>query len=213
MSTLIVGDVHGCVDELEALLERAGARDVVLVGDLFTKGPDPAGVWRVIRDRGLRSVLGNHDQRLLAQLAGKRDDDDEARACVRALDEADSSWRAWLAALPLFTEVAGITVVHAALHPSGELHRTRRRVALTLRRWPDDRPSDPRWWKVYRGDRRVAFGHDARRVLVRVDRDGVPWLMGLDTGCVYGKKLTGWLVEEDRLVQVPARRAYRPIPG
>lgn len=211
MSTLIVGDVHGCADELRLLLEQAGADHVVLVGDLFTKGPDPAGVWAQLHSGGLRSVLGNHDQRLLDHLDGRRPGDDAARRCVATLDAADTGWRSYVRQLPLFLELAGVTVVHAALHPSGSLQATTRRTATVLRRWPDDAPDDPRWWSIYRGERRVVFGHDAREGLVRVERDGVPWVIGLDTGCVYGGRLTGWLVEADRLVSVPAARAYCPI--
>ena len=80
-----------------------------------------------------------------------------------------------------------------------------------MRRWPREHAWCPLWHEVYRGDRRVVFGHDARRGLVRVERDGLPWLVGLDTGCVYGGKLTGYLVKADRIVQVAARRTYRPI--
>jgi hypothetical protein len=50
----------------------------------------------------------------------------------------------------------------------------------------------------------VLHGHDARRGLI----DRRPWTLGLDTGCVYGGALTGYLLEEDRLLQVPARRMH-----
>jgi len=40
-----------------------------------------------------------------------------------------------------------------------------------------------------------------------------PHLRGLDTGCVWGHRLTAWIAEEDRLVAVPATRAYASIPG
>ncbi len=48
--TLFVGDVHGCADELDKLLRKARPTRVVLLGDLFTKGPDPRGVWSLIRE-------------------------------------------------------------------------------------------------------------------------------------------------------------------
>ena len=61
------------------------------------------------------------------------------------------------------------------------------------------------WYDPARhGNRTVAFGHWAQRGLVQG-----PHLRGLDTGCVWGGRLTAWVVEEDRLVSVPARRAYQ----
>ena len=81
MSTLVIGDLHGCGDELGALLdvarrERADAR-VILVGDLFTKGPKPVLVVDLIAQhraegRRMELVCGNHDIRLLEALR-KRD--------------------------------------------------------------------------------------------------------------------------------------------
>lgn len=209
--TLIVGDVHGCADELDALLDRVGPTRVVLVGDVFTKGPAPARVWAQIRDGAFDSVMGNHDLRLLEIVAGERRRDQEGQDCVRDLDRADAAWRVWIAGLPLFAEVLGFTVVHAGLHPSGDLDQTTRKMAVAMRRFPMDDPKAPFWWQQYRGDRRVVFGHDAVRGLIRVDRAGAPWIVGLDTGCVYGGRLSGYLVEEDAVVHVEARQSYCPV--
>jgi hypothetical protein len=211
---LVVGDIHGCADELRALVRAATPDRIVAVGDLFTKGPDPAGVWGVLRDVGAEAVLGNHDDRLLRVIDGLRPKDDAGAACVAALDQADLGWRAWVRALPLFREGIGpYTVVHAALHPSGDLAATAREVALVQRRWPGTKPSDPRWTSVYTGERRVIYGHDAVAGHVVHRRAGVPWLVGLDSGCVYGGRLTGWIAETDACIAVPARRVYRPIDG
>lgn len=206
----MVGDVHGCSDELDRLVTRSGADRVVLVGDLFTKGPDPAGVWDLVQEHAMTAVLGNHEQRLLEVIDGTRDDL-RAAECVAKLDAHDPDWQLWVRGLPLFLEVGGWTVVHAALHPSGDLERTSASVATRLRRWPRDRPTDPRWWQLYEGERRVLFGHDARRGFVLRMRRGEPWLVGLDTGCVYGGALTGWLIERGRSVAVSAARPYRAI--
>lgn len=209
--TLVVGDVHGCADELGALVDDVRPERVVLVGDAFTKGPDPGGVWRLLREGGHHAVLGNHDWRLLQWLDGVRPHDGEAARCARALDGVDPSWRELLRAWPLALEVGDWTVVHAGLHPDGDLDRTDLHMALTMRRWPIEAEGQPHWHEVYRGSRRVIFGHDARRGLVRVERDGAPLLVGLDTGCVYGGQLSGYLPAEDRLVQVDAARVYKPV--
>lgn len=212
METLVVGDVHGCARELAKLVDKAGADDVVFVGDLFTKGPRPELVYEMIRDNGWRSVMGNHDLRLIRYLNGKNRKDLEAARCIERLDhKAGPSWRVWLLEMPLFLKVKPFTIVHAGLHPSGSLKQTSRKRATTLRRWPTEKQSSPLWYQVYEGKRRVIFGHDARRGLVRIEREGEPWIIGLDTGCVYGGKLSGYLVRADRIVKVKAKRPYHAI--
>lgn len=204
MRTVVVGDVHGCAAELDALLQAAGPDRVVLVGDLFTRGPDPVGVWRIVQ--GHDAVLGNHDDKLLRELRAPKGG--AVGRVVRALDRADRAWRAWVRALPLFLDVGRYCVVHAGLHPSGDRERTTREMALTMRRWPDDSPGNRFWWELYEGEQAVLYGHDAARGHRRIEHGGAPFLVGLDSGCVYGGRLTGWLVEEERVVQVPARSNY-----
>jgi bis(5'-nucleosyl)-tetraphosphatase (symmetrical) len=70
---------------------------------------------------------------------------------------------------------------------------------------PPEPPFVP-WDDHYRGARTAVFGHWAKRGLVVKPR-----LRGLDSGCVYGRQLSAWIAEEDRIVQVPARRAYTPV--
>ena len=191
-----MGDIHGCSAELEELLARAEADRVVVVGDVFTKGPDPQGVWTLLREVGAVGVLGNHDAAMLAR---------PKRFASMQLPRA--AWE-WLEALPLFREEAGHIVVHAGLNPVAGRAGTTRSTALVVRRWPDDTREDhPFWWQLWDRPERVIYGHDAARGL----QDHRPRTLGLDTGCVYGGALTGYLVDDDRLLHVPAKRAYRPV--
>lgn len=194
--TLFVGDVHGCSAELASLLALARPSRVVLVGDLFTKGPDPEGVWRLIVQHGAEAVLGNHDDLVLRRWHQHR----QLLAPEGAVE--------WLEECPLSLAGPGWLCVHAGIHPTGGLAETTRRTALTVRRWPDDsHPDSPFWWEDYTGAPMVIYGHDARRGLV----DRRPHSLGLDTGCVYGGQLTGYLLEEDVLLSIPAKAAYCPI--
>ena len=206
MSTLYVGDVHGCADELHALLTQIDPDAVVMVGDLFSKGPDPLGVHSILKEHHVRSVLGNHDAWLLEHGPG-------TSPLLQALFDEVSDLRDWLGALPLFLEEERCLVVHAGLHPTKGVEGTTREMALTLRRWPDDSQEDhPFWYDAgWAGPSTVVFGHDARRGVIRRERGGVPTAIGLDSGCVYGGRLTGWLSDSDELVSVPARRAYKPV--
>ena len=68
MATWIVGDIHGCSNELDALIGKLdiGTEErLISVGDLFHRGPDPAGVMDLLREAGALFVLGNHELRVL----------------------------------------------------------------------------------------------------------------------------------------------------
>ena len=82
--TVIVGDVHGCSQELAGLLDRVGFRSgdrLVFVGDLVARGPDSRGVLDIARTTGAVIVRGNHEQKLIAWRA-------ERQAWVRGEAEA-----------------------------------------------------------------------------------------------------------------------------
>ena len=215
--TLIVGDLHGCREELEDLLEQAGWEDgdqLVSVGDLVAKGPDSLGVVRRFRELGGRAVRGNHDQHCLHWWDAKLASEPPPAlrpAHQRVADElGDDDWR-WLADLPLWLELEehDALVVHAGLIPDLPLEEQDPYDLMNMRSiladgtgsrsYEDGTPWAERW----PGPRLVVFGHDAVRGLqVR------PHAIGLDTGCVYGGWLTGvWLPERD-LVSVPARATY-----
>ncbi|MGE3725315.1 MAG: metallophosphoesterase [Candidatus Sericytochromatia bacterium] len=209
--TLVVGDVHGCARELQKLLSNVQPTRVILVGDLFTKGPDPVGVWNVINQYQMEAVLGNHDAWLLKIVDREVEPRPKHQRIVEQLNLRAPGWDSWLRQLPLFLELDHFTVVHAGLHPSGDLTQTSPEMALLMRHWPCENLNAPHWHEVYQGSKGVIFGHDARRGLVYVRRDGKPHLIGLDTGCVYGKKLTGYLIERDELFQVSAAQVYQAI--
>ncbi len=212
--TLVVGDVHGCLFELEALLARAGlgAGDrLVFVGDLVAKGPDSQGVLQLARETGALAVLGNHDAHVLASREG-RPVGAAHQAVARSLTKAD--WK-YLLGLPLWLDLpeANALVVHGGLVPGVPLAKQERELVLNLRSFDGQGRPTPRieggtpwaaWWK---GNRFVLFGHDAVRGLQRH-----PYALGLDTGCVYGGQLTGVWLPERRLVQVDAKRQWA-APG
>lgn len=194
MRTLLVGDVHGCAASLDALHRLAAPDRVILVGDIFAKGPDPLGVWSFIQRTGASAVLGNHDAKLL-KVWGTPGDSSHHRAARLLPPEC----RAWIEALPLAIEEDGWIVVHAGVHPEAGLAGTSRAQRLTMRRWPDDQDlENPFWWQLWRGPERVYYGHDAMRGL-QVHEHSV----GLDTGAVYGGTLSGIVRETDELYEVP----------
>jgi len=214
--TFVVGDVHGCLDELEALLKKAevGRKDrLVFVGDLVAKGPDSQGVVQLARERGALAVLGNHDAHVLDGRAGAKTLKGTHARVADALKPKD--W-AWLEALPLwlsFPELDAV-VVHGGLLPGTPLAAQPRHVLLNLRSFDEQGQPHARvdagvpWASRWPGPTRVVFGHDALRGLQRH-----PHALGLDTGCVYGKRLTGVWLGSDEVVGVDARREYSKPTG
>lgn len=192
--TVIVGDVHGCSGELEALLEQIGfdgrGDRLVLVGDLVVRGPDPHGTLALVRRLRGRAVRGNHEAKLLAWRQRHEPLGPDHDRVARALS-ADE-WKQ-LEALPLWLDLPehGVRVVHAGVVPGEDVETTAPQALLRMRtidsrgRWSDDADAGDPWGKRYEGPPHVVFGHNARN-----EPQLHPWATGIDTGCVYGGRLT-----------------------
>ena len=232
---IFIGDVQGCADELKRLLDAVrfapGSDQLFSVGDLINRGPLSAeSVRTVMQLRGV-AVMGNHEHHLFEK---------KARAMPADLERAADrdQLMAFLRAMPAMVVLPDLILVHAGFSPRWDARQPEAVAAHLnaaindperLDRDPDvrfavsvrycdpegnltreDFPPPPApfrpWDEFYRGERLVVFGHWARRGLVLGKK-----VRGLDSGCVYGKELTAWIAEEDRIVQVPAARAYCPV--
>lgn len=214
---IVVGDVHGCIDELRALLRLADYQpgdQVVFLGDLVAKGPDSVGVVQLAREIGARSVRGNHDHEVIRWFeAASRGGADavvslEHARIARALGDAE---HAWLMDSPWFIESADMRhlFVHAGFIPGVKLTQQNPRLMMNMRSVLDDGTVTAKnvpncaWARLWRGPQTVVFGHDAFRGLQQYE-----FAKGIDTGCVYGGRLTALLLPENRFVSVPAKRPY-----
>lgn len=215
--TIVIGDVHGCIEELKELLKKCdfcSDDDVVFVGDLIARGPDSKGVLELVRRMGARSVLGNHDHALLSwkKAVNSRNNPPLLNGALLSLTNifSEEDW-AFLDSLPYFIRLPdyNAVVVHAGLIPGIDLESQEPHILLNIRTIrPDGKGSDkaldgPPWGSLWPGPEKVIFGHHARRGLQQH-----PYAIGLDTGCVYGRSLTAYLLPECQLVSVKAKRAY-----
>ncbi|MBF0153859.1 MAG: symmetrical bis(5'-nucleosyl)-tetraphosphatase [Magnetococcales bacterium] len=136
MAVYAIGDLHGCIAELEALLKRVRfdwQRDRLwFVGDLINRGPDSLGVLQLIRGLGQQAtvVMGNHEFRAILGLCrgGSPYFREHMSYLVKAPD-ADQILD-WLIQLPLFHWDAelGFAMVHAGLSPRWSLESSARRA-------------------------------------------------------------------------------------
>lgn len=218
--TIFIGDLHGCAREFEDLLHALdydAARDrLYLTGDNFARGPEPGRTLDLILANRAKSVMGNHDWKILRCLRhrelgcypGEKFSKSQHTVCDRMMDRP-LEFGDYLESCPLAIIGRRWVLVHAGVHPQLGSLGTDTRIALTIRTFPEyDSDDMPHWYDLYHGPKLVVFGHDARGGLVRREHNGRVIALGLDTGCVYGRRLTAWVMEEDRIVQVPARRMY-----
>src|SRR5450432_357344 len=118
--TLIVGDVHGCREEVEALLAAvafvSNVDRLVFVGDVVVRGPDPRGTLVLARRLGATIVRGNHEQKLLAGRAGTTRLGPDHQRVADVLSAED--WRT-IEATPLWLDLPehAARVVHAGQFP------------------------------------------------------------------------------------------------
>jgi hypothetical protein len=208
--TIVIGDLHGCLDELKDLVKlvelRADDR-VIAVGDLIVKGPKNREVLDLfIEDARFSSVIGNHDRALRQYWRGEPIRlTKEQRSTADELESQRERYSAYLRSLPFTINLGSHLVVHAGVRPGVPLRRQMASDLTEMRTMGAD-PSRRRgipWYAVYRGKRVVLFGHWPAKT-PRL----APRAIGLDTGCVYGGHLTGYIIESNQFVSVPARRAY-----
>jgi protein phosphatase len=235
----IVGDVHGCGDELEELLGRLGyvkdgvyrhpaARRVLFVGDLCDRGPRSVDVLGIVMDMvdagSAFCVPGNHDVKLVKYLRGKQ---------VRVSHGLEASVRE-IEALPeterrafgervcgfvdglvshLVLDGGALVVAHAGMKAEyiGRASGAIRDFALYGETTGDTDeyglPVRGDWAAAYRGKASIVYGHTPVPEAEWLNRT-----INVDTGCVFGGKLTALRWPERELVAVAARRVwYEPV--
>lgn len=232
MRTIIVGDVHGCHLELAALLDRVkfeSGDQLVFVGDLVARGPDSLAVLDIARETGAIVVRGNHEQKLIdwrnsrnAWVHGGAEAKPPMgkmhRDVARSLRPVD--WTILETSLFwLDLPEHGVRVVHAGVVPGVPLASQRMDTLMRIRTVPgrdrQGKKAPVLWGTKYVGPPHVIFGHNAAPGLQLH-----AWATGLDTGCVYGGRLTAMVLGMNQkvprafvqrqalLVSEPARRVW-----
>lgn len=208
--TIVVGDIHGCYDELLALLEKAALTDddrVVSVGDLIVKGEKNKEVLDLfIEDERFSAVLGNHDRALRRFWRGEEVSLKESQEKARVELAADEArYSAYLQSLPLMIDLGSHLVVHAGVRPGVALSGQTVEDLTELRTLGEDRTNREGvpWYERYDGEQTVLFGH-----WPAPEPRLAPRAIGLDTGCVYGFQLTAYIIETGEFLSVEALRAY-----
>lgn len=201
---IVFGDIHGCYDEWQALMEKLSVTSddqLVSVGDMICRGPASVKCldWAMSHPR-FSWVLGNHELRFLK--AWKEGEKPGAKSydldVVKDMGDRFGAYMQFLAQTPFYLDGSEFLVLHAGLRPGIALkHQTAE--DLTEIREFQNRP----WYEFYKGRKPVVFGHWVRREPLLREH-----VIGLDTGCVYGGKLSAYVYPDHRVTSVPARKVY-----
>jgi protein phosphatase len=234
----VIGDVHGCRSELETLLGELGyevirddagrpvdavhpqGRRPVFVGDLVDRGPDSPGVLRLVMgmvEAGhALCVPGNHENKLVRALGGRDVQVGHGLAETLAQLQAEppefstrvATWCRELVS-HLVLDEGRLVVAHAGLKEAyhGRTSGRVRSFALygdtTGETDEFGLPVRYPWANDYRGRATVLYGHTPTAVPEWVNNT-----LCLDTGCVFGGRLTALRYPERELVSVPAERVW-----
>ena len=234
----VIGDVHGCRAELEALLGRLGyritrdaagrpsgavppaGRTAVFLGDLVDRGPDSPGVLRLVMGMVAAgqalAVPGNHENKLIRALSGKNVQVSHGLAeTLSQLSGEDEEFRGQVGEFcrglvsHLVLDGGRLVVAHAGL-PEQYHNRASGRVRSFALYGDTTGETDEYglpvrypWAADYRGRTMVLYGHTPVP-----EPEWVNNTLCLDTGCVFGGRLTALRYPEREIVSVPAEKVW-----
>ncbi|WP_329233935.1 polynucleotide kinase-phosphatase [Streptomyces sp. NBC_01460] len=231
----IIGDIHGCSSELDTLLGELGYKDgahpegrtAVFVGDLVDRGPDSPGVLRrvmsMVASGNALCVPGNHENKLGRHLKGRKVQHSHGLAeTVEQLEREDAEHPEFRKEVAEFIDglvshyvldEGKLVVCHAGL-PEKYHGRTSGRVRSHALYGETTGETDEfglpvryPWAEDYRGSAAVVYGHTPVPVASWVNNT-----LCLDTGAVFGGKMTALRWPEREIVDVPAERVwYEPV--
>ena len=232
----IIGDVHGCADELQTLLAELGyqiswadkkvtvrppaGRRVIFVGDLVDRGPKSPDVLRIVRhmvDTGVAlSVVGNHDDRLKRHLSGKKVGLTHglAETLEQLADEpADFAKEmcTWLDGLisHYVLDHGNLVVAHAGLKE--EMQGRASGAVRAFAMYGETTGEIDDFGLPVRHNWAATYKGRAKVVHGHTPVPTATWVNGtlcIDTGCCFGGSLTALRYPEMELLSVPAQQTY-----
>lgn len=241
----LIGDVHGCFDELKELLVKLNykiipsenpelygyevshpsGRRLIFVGDFTDRGPKSPEVLRLVMSMWKSGIAfcapGNHDDKLRRKLSGKNVKlthglDGTMEQLEKEPPEFHEEIRKFIRALPSHLELddGKLVAAHAGLKESYHGRHSGKVFAFCLygdvtgKLTPEGKPERLVWAKHYTGSALIVYGHTPVP-----EPDWINNTVDIDTGCVFGGKLTALCYPERTLVEVSAHKTYCEYGG
>lgn len=227
--TIIMGDIHGCVDEFNDLLLKLkyNSNDdrLILGGDLIDRGPKSVEMVRQAREMNLECVMGNHEYKFLTWYKNQGTNMKNIYDSYPHYTKFDEKDINYMAQMPLYIKIDNYIIVHAGLKAGYSLESKKKDDLLYLRYTDKNSKfislkkinkigkdaSDAHFWtEFWQGPESVIYGHNVHSYDEPLIEEVAPnvFCYGLDTGVCFGGNLTAMILETKEIVQVPARKVY-----
>lgn len=195
----VIGDVHGCFDELKSLVSEINVSEndlLLYVGDLIRKGPQSEKVVKyVMQNSNMQSVRGNNEEKLISNY---RIDMSCYNQPYGGSFDFDKDVNEYVLNMPHVISVGSDIVLHAGIDTGKNIEDNTQYEVLHSR--------SPRgyhgkiWYESYEGNRRILFGHTVHDDVEIADN-----YAALDTGCVYGGKLSAIRISDEKVYSVDSQ--------
>ena len=221
MTYVIYGDIHGCLEEWEELRRLIPKNSFeICIGDILDKGPYPVEALRYAQKNKIFSIMGNHEYKHLRKWWGRKVIlDEDQKKVYPQLKKEDFEF---IESMPFYLKLNHLTILHAGISNRLYLNNPKLNLLTLLLFMRDvdeegkflplnhNNPNATFWADVYNGHEGfVVYGHTPFKEPY-INRISI----GIDTGCVYGNKLTAVIIPntlkpwELEIVQVNARQKY-----
>ena len=210
--TYVIGDIHGCLDQLKALMAKLSLRktdELLFIGDYIDRGPDSKGVVEYVlelrkqRPGKVTCLMGNHEWMLINYLDGIDPEvwlANGGQATLESYGGAENIPQEHLDffyGLAPFRQTDDFLFVHAGIRPGVPFEEQRTEDMLWIRREFYQHPG--------RFSPTIVFGHTPLRDVYNQDDR-----IGIDTGCVFGGKLTCLVLPGRDIIQVNGIKTQKP---
>lgn len=224
MKTIVIGDIHGCYNELKSLLlylETKGEYDktkdkLVFLGDYIDRGKNSRLVIKLVRslqenNNNVVALMGNHEDMLINYYKGIDDSWSfnghfETLKSYEGFEKEFEDDVKWMKNLPLYHEDEHCVYVHAGVDVYKPIEKQRKMTLLWTR--------EPFIYATKEYYKKVIFGHTSTLFLNNTDKPVYTeaFNIGIDTGCVYGGALTALIIEdgeEKKFYQTPKEKEIK----